>query len=234
MKVQEQKLRYGSGGLLPAVIQDRSSGRVLMLAYMNRRALKETLESGRTVFWSRSRKQLWKKGETSGHLQRVRSVSADCDRDALLVQVEQAGPACHTGRVSCFFEHLKGRPTIRIQETSAPGVRGRSADRVAAGTSGGAAAVLEQLDAVIRSRRGAPAESSYTARLFQAGLDRILRKVGEEAAEVIVAAKNSDSRALAEEAADLVYHLLVLLEERGVGLEGLARVLARRRKESMK
>lgn len=213
MKTKRPAIRYSEEGLVPAIIQDRSSGRVLMLAYMNRRAVKETLESGQSVFWSRSRRELWRKGETSGHVQKVRSVSTDCDQDALLLQVDSAGPACHTGRTSCFFEHLKGRPAVS----------GRKQEK-------GSAAVLDDLDAVIRSRKGAPPEQSYTAKLFAAGLDRILRKVGEESTEVIVAAKNSDPQRLAEEAADLVYHLLVLLEERGVGLAGMTGVLEERRR----
>ena len=213
MKKKQSAIRFGEARLVPAIIQDRSSGRVLMLAYMNRRAVKETLESGQSVFWSRSRRELWRKGETSGHVQKVRSVSMDCDQDALLLQVDSAGPACHTGRTSCFFEHLKGRPAVSAHHPAK-----------------GSAAILDELDAVIRSRKGAPPEDSYTAKLFAAGLDRILRKVGEESAEVVIAAKNPDPHLLAQEAADLVYHLLVLLVERGVGLAGMARVLEKRRK----
>ena len=213
MKKKQSAIRFGKARLVPAIIQDRSTGRVLMLAYMNRRAVKDTLESGQSVFWSRSRRELWRKGETSGHVQKVRSVSMDCDQDALLLQVDSAGPACHTGRTSCFFEHLKGRPAVSAHHPAK-----------------GSAAILDELDAVIRSRKGAPPEDSYTAKLFAAGLDRILRKVGEESAEVVIAAKNPDPHLLAQEAADLVYHLLVLLVERGVGLAGMARVLEKRRK----
>jgi phosphoribosyl-ATP pyrophosphohydrolase/phosphoribosyl-AMP cyclohydrolase len=230
MKKKLTAIRYGSGGLVPAVVQERSTGRVLMLAYMNRRAVKETLESGRSVFWSRSRRQLWRKGDTSGHVQRVRSISMDCDGDTLLLQVDSAGPACHTGRVSCFFEHLKGRPS------SPSSKRSRAAGDAEPPTDPpqNAGAVLERLDAVIRSRRHARPEKSYTARLFGAGLDRILRKVGEETTEVVVAAKNRDPQPLAEEAADLLYHLLVLLEERGVGLNGVTQVLERRHRGDQK
>ena len=213
MKKKRTAIRFGKQGLLPAIIQDRASGRVLMLAHMNRRALKETLESGRSVFWSRSRQELWRKGETSGHVQKVRSVSTDCDQDALLLQVDSAGPACHTGRTSCFFDHLKGRPAVS-------GGKQRK----------GSGTVLAELDAVIRSRKGASPEHSYTARLFTAGLDRILRKIGEESTEVVVAAKNPDPQHLAQEAADLVYHLLVLLAERGIGLADVAEVLQERRR----
>ena len=212
--MKKSGLRYGPGGLIPAVVQDGLSGRVLTVAYMNRRAVRETLRSGRTVFWSRSRRRLWRKGETSGNVQRVRAVAADCDRDALLVLVEPQGPACHTGRASCFFAPLKGRWP-----------RDRSAAR-------GPAAILEELDALIRSRRRSAPRGSYTARLLAAGVDRILRKVGEETAELLVAGKNRSRKRLAEEAADLLYHLLVLLAARGVGLAAPARVLERRRKEA--
>jgi phosphoribosyl-ATP pyrophosphohydrolase/phosphoribosyl-AMP cyclohydrolase len=204
------RLRFGRDGLVPVVVQDRRSGRVLTLAYMNRRALRRTLQEGRSVFWSRSRRRLWRKGDTSGNVQKVRAVAADCDGDALLVQVDPAGPACHTGRVSCFWGVLKGR--IQGGPARSPG------------------GVLEDLDALVRSRRKRAPRGSYTAKLFAAGLDRILRKVGEEATEVVVAAKNRGRRELAEEAADLLYHLLVLLAERGVGLAGAAGALARRRR----
>lgn len=228
MSARRAGVRFGAGGLVPAVVQDRRSGRVLTLAFMNRRALRETLSSGRTVFWSRSRRRLWRKGETSGNVQRVRAVVADCDRDALLVLVDAAGPACHTGRESCFWAAVVGRgaaPAI------APGGAGAAArDGRRRGGAARAGAVLEELDALIRSRRRAAPRRSYTARLFHAGLDRILRKVGEEATEVVVAAKNRDRSRLAEEAADLLYHLLVLLAARGVGLEGAARALERRRR----
>ncbi len=215
--MKRSKLRYGPGGLIPAVVQDGLSGRVLTVAYMNRRAVRETLRTGRTVFWSRSRRQLWRKGETSGNVQRVRAVAADCDRDALLVLVAPQGPACHTGRESCFFAPLKGRLP-----------RGRATSAAARGP----AAILEELDALIRSRRRSAPRGSYTARLLAAGVDRILRKVGEETAELLVAGKNRSRKRLAEEAADLLYHLLVLLAARGVGLAAPARVLERRRKEA--
>lgn len=232
------RLRFGRGGLLPAVVQDRASGRVLMLAYMDSRALRATLAGGHSVFWSRSRRRLWRKGETSGNVQRVRAVAADCDGDALLVQVDPAGPACHTGRLSCFFASLKGRLAVPSGAGAACGSVGRAVNtRARRGSNDpaprGAGAVVEELDALIRARRVSAPAGSYTGRLFSAGLDRILRKVGEEATEVVVAAKNPDRRALAEEAADLLYHLLVLLAERGAGLEAVAKVLKQRRKEAL-
>jgi phosphoribosyl-ATP pyrophosphohydrolase/phosphoribosyl-AMP cyclohydrolase len=237
MSGTKARVRFGRGGLLPAVVQDRASGRVLMLAYMDRRALRATLASGHSVFWSRSRRRLWKKGETSGNVQRVRAVAADCDGDALLVQVDPAGPACHTGRTSCFFGSLKGRlavPTGMVAEDGsarrAVKIRARRGSHDSAPR--GAGAVLEELDALIRARRVSAPAGSYTGRLFNAGLDRILRKVGEEATEVVVAAKNPDRRALAEETADLLYHLLVLLAECGAGLQAVAKVLKQRRKEA--
>jgi phosphoribosyl-ATP pyrophosphohydrolase/phosphoribosyl-AMP cyclohydrolase len=221
------RIRFGRDRLAPAVVQDFASGRVLMLAYMNRSALRATLASGRSVFWSRSRRRLWRKGESSGNVQRVQAVAADCDADALLLQVTPAGPACHTGETSCFFRPVHGK--LRSAWRGERDGRRRSGPRSG---MAGAGAVLEELDALIRARRRAAPRGSYTGRLFAAGLDRILRKVGEEATEVVVAAKNRSGGRLAEEAADLLYHLLVLLAERGVGLSGAARVLKKRRQEA--
>lgn len=221
-------VRFGVGGLAPVVVQDRATGRVLTVAYMNRRALKETLASGRSVFWSRSRRRLWRKGETSGNVQRVRAVVIDCDSDAILLKVDPAGPACHTGSESCFFTPLQGRGLKRLRALPAARMPAAPADRAASGSG----AILEDLDRLIRSRLRSAPKDSYTGRLLAEGLDRILRKVGEEATELVVAAKNRNAQRLNEEAADLLYHLLVLLAERGVGLEGPARILAKRRREA--
>ncbi len=193
-----QKAKYGAGGLIPAVVQDARTREVLTVAYMNEEALRLTLERGETHFWSRSRQALWHKGETSGNFQKVVKVSLDCDDDAVLVEVEPAGPACHTGSYSCFGAE--------------PGLEG----------------ILNELYAVIERRKEQRPEGSYTAYLFNSGLDKILKKVGEEAAETIIAAKNSDGR-LPAETADLLYHLLVLLVERGVSLPEIARELKERR-----
>lgn len=186
-------------GLVPAVVQDAATRRVLMLGYMNRAAAERTLETGLVTFWSRSRDALWTKGETSGNTLRLVAMRADCDADALLVLAEPAGPTCHTGAVSCF-----------------------DAD---AGI--GALAELEQ---TIRQRLASGGSDSYVRSLAERGLDRIAQKVGEEAVEVVLASKNDDDAALAGEAADLLFHLLVLLNHRGLGLDDVVSALDARKR----
>ncbi|HYR42359.1 MAG TPA: bifunctional phosphoribosyl-AMP cyclohydrolase/phosphoribosyl-ATP diphosphatase HisIE [Terriglobia bacterium] len=193
-----EKAKFGADGLIPAIVQDARTREVLTVAYMNREALQLTLERGETYFWSRSRQQLWHKGETSGNSQKVMEVSLDCDQDAVLVGVEPRGPACHTGSYSCFGVE--------------PEIEG----------------VLQELYAVIEQRKEQRPEGSYTTYLFNSGLDKILKKVGEEATETIVAAKNADG-SLVSETADLLYHLIVLLVERGVTLDEIGRELKERR-----
>ena len=193
-------LAWDAAGLVPVVVQDHRSGDVLMLAYANAEALARTAETGLAHFWSRSRRALWRKGETSGNGLRVREVRADCDRDTLLLVVDPEGPACHTGSRTCFGED---GPT--------------------------AAGVLDELQRVIVQREGAAPESSYTARLFAKGPDHVLKKIGEEATEVVIAAKGESDERLASEAADLVYHLLVALRQRGVGVEKVLDELKSRR-----
>ncbi|MCR6496604.1 bifunctional phosphoribosyl-AMP cyclohydrolase/phosphoribosyl-ATP diphosphatase HisIE [Thermomonas sp. S9] len=185
------------GGLLPAIVQDADTLRVLMLGYMDRAALLATLASGRVTFYSRSRQRLWTKGESSGHVLALVSVDADCDADTLLVQARPHGPTCHLGRASCFPE--------------APGD------------------VLSALDALIARRAQERPQGSYTTRLFEAGIRRIAQKVGEEGVETALAAVAQDDDALLGEASDLLYHLLVLLRARGLGLDDVRRVLAARR-----
>jgi len=192
--------KFGSDGLIPAVVQDARTREVLTVAYMNKEALQLTLERRETYLWSRSRQQLWHKGETSGNSQKVTKVSLDCDNDAVLVEVEPLGPACHTGAYSCFGVE--------------PELEG----------------VLRELYSVIEQRKEKRPDGSYTTYLFNSGLDKILKKVGEEATETIVAAKNSDSQRLVSETGDLLYHLLVLLVERGVTLDEITRELKERRK----
>lgn len=192
------KARFDSAGLIPAVIQDVRTREVLTVAFMNEEALRLTIERGETHFWSRSRKALWHKGETSGNFQKVRSVRLDCDADTVLVEVEPAGPACHTGSYSCF------------------------------GVEAEIEGFLKQLYALIEQRKELRPEGSYTTYLFNSGLDKILKKVGEEATETIVAAKNVERDPLISETADLVYHLLVLLVERGVTLEEINQKLKER------
>lgn len=184
------------GGLLPAIVQDADTLRVLMLGYMDRAALQATLASGRVTFYSRSKQRLWTKGESSGHVLVLVSVDADCDADTLLVQARPHGPTCHLGRASCFPE--------------APGD------------------VLSALDALIARRAQERPEGSYTTRLFEAGIRRIAQKVGEEGVETALAAVAQDDAALLGEASDLLYHLLVLLRARGLGLDDARRVLAAR------
>jgi phosphoribosyl-AMP cyclohydrolase / phosphoribosyl-ATP pyrophosphohydrolase len=194
-----QKAKFGADGLIPAVIQDVRTREVLTVAYMNQEALRLTLERGETWLWSRSRKQLWHKGETSGNSQKVVNISLDCDDDAVLVEVEPKGPACHTGAYSCFGME--------------PGLEG----------------VLEDLYNLIQQRKEQRPDGSYTTYLFNSGLDKILKKVGEEATETVVAAKNPDAGRLTSETADLLYHLMVLLVERGIELEDVIRELKDRR-----
>lgn len=206
-----EAVRFDDRGLLPAVIQDARTKEVLTLAYMNRESLARTLEEGETWFWSRSRGSLWHKGETSGHTQRVVRIALDCDGDALLVEVEPAGPACHTGERTCFYRTLAGPP-----EGEAPS--GGPPSRARGGSGEG---VLRDLWETIDERYRTRPEGSYTSYLFDQGLDKILKKIGEETAETIIAAKGTSGRPdLAEvryESADLLYHLLVMWRQ--VGLE---------------
>lgn len=205
MKVAIDKLQFNQDGLIPVVVQDAKTRAVLTLAYMNKESLERTLTEGETWFWSRSRQQLWHKGATSGHTQRVVDVRQDCDADALVVLVEPRGPACHSGAISCFE-------------------RGNDDGD----TESDLGEVLRGLYAVIETRRCELPAASYTTYLFTQGLDKILKKVGEEAAETIIAAKNEDRRALVAETSDLIYHLFVLLVERGVTLEEISRELTDR------
>ena len=199
------RVRFGDDGLVPAIVQDAVSGRVLTLAWMSRQSLQRTLAEGETWFWSRSRGELWHKGETSGNTQSVRAIALDCDGDALVIAVDPHGPACHTGEESCFHQSLSGD----VQQSFA---------------------VLGDLERVIASRAArADPESSYTARLLWKGIDTVCKKVGEEATEVVIAAKGAEREAVARESADLLYHLAVLWQATGVQLSEVARVLAARR-----
>lgn len=204
------QVRFDERGLVPAIVQDAVSKEVLTLAYMNEEALRKTLETGETWFWSRSRQALWHKGETSGNTQRVLSLSFDCDRDALLVRVIPSGPACHKGTTSCFE-----KPDPPSGETE----------------EHGRFAILNRLESLIASREAERPEGSYTTYLFEKGLDKILKKVGEEAAEVIIAAKNRSPEELRYETADLVFHLLVLLREAKLPLDEVLEELSRRHRE---
>ncbi|HEX7955926.1 MAG TPA: bifunctional phosphoribosyl-AMP cyclohydrolase/phosphoribosyl-ATP diphosphatase HisIE [Pyrinomonadaceae bacterium] len=208
MSVKPEDVRFDERGLVPSVVQDARTREVLTLAYMNEESLRRTLAEGETWFWSRSRSELWHKGATSGHTQRVVELRLDCDSDALVVLVEPRGPACHTGAVSCFG----GEISAGFEKDAA-----------------GIGDVLEELYGVVERRRREMPAGSYTTYLFEQGLNKILKKVGEESAETIIAAKDGDAGALTAETADLVYHLLVLMVERGLTLEALGGELARRR-----
>ena len=202
------EIKWDERGLVPAIVQDANTGQVLMLAYMNRQSLSQTLESGETWFWSRSRGELWHKGATSGNTQQVREIRYDCDADTLLLRVEPSGPACHTGRQSCFYRRLPDGNEVELPATV-----------------GG---VLPHLDAVIRHRQANPRPDSYTCQLFEAGLPRIAQKVGEEATETLVAALSEGDERLISELADLTYHALVLLAARHLSWTDVEAELARR------
>ncbi len=212
LMIPVDQIRFDERGLVPAIVQDYLDGTVLMLAWMNAESLTKTLTTGRTWFWSRSRQELWPKGETSGHVQWVKSLRYDCDSDALLVTVEQVGNiACHTGERSCF--HQGKNPSTQAPEIVAP-----------------PADMLTQLFDVILERQKHPDSQSYTTSLFQAGDNKILKKIGEEAAEVVMACKDDQPEAIASEVADLFYHALVALAHHQVSLRQVYQVLATRRK----
>lgn len=202
------QIQWDGRGLVPAIVQSADTGEVLMLAYMNRKSLERTLETGETWFWSRSRGELWHKGAISGNRQAVLNIRYDCDADALLLLVKVSGPACHTGARSCFYRQLPVGPGAGDQPLPSE--------------------VLDHLEAVIMERKANPQSDSYTCRLLEAGLPRILKKVGEESTEVIVAAQSEGNGRLVSELADLVYHLLVLLAARDLSWTDVEAELARR------
>jgi phosphoribosyl-AMP cyclohydrolase / phosphoribosyl-ATP pyrophosphohydrolase len=201
-----EKIRYDEKGLVPAIVQDYLDGTVLMMAWMNRESLLQTLETGETWFWSRSRQEFWHKGATSGHTQKIHSIRYDCDSDAILVTVEQVGDiACHTGERSCFHQ-IDGTITPPPADT------------------------LSQVFQVICDRRDNPNESSYTCKLLAGGDNKILKKIGEESAEVVMACKDDDANAIAGEVADLIYHTLVALAHHKVDIKDVYRKLQERRR----
>lgn len=216
MRISIEEIKFDEDGLVPVVVQDANTRQVLTHAYMNAESLKRTIETNETWFWSRSRSSLWHKGETSGHTQRVLDILVDCDNDALAVLVTANGPACHTGEQSCFHNAL--------QEADA--FHEKIADR-----ESDLGDVLNDLYALVESRKRDRPEGSYTTYLFNQGLDQILKKVGEESSETIIAAKNQDRRDLVAEASDLLYHLIVLMVERGLTLNEIRDELVSRRKK---
>ena len=197
------ELKFDGKGLIPAIVVDAGSGKVLTLAYMNRESLEISMREGRTCFWSRSRQELWRKGETSGNVQHIVDITADCDRDALVVTVNKEGPACHLGTDSCFND--------KVFQGDQP-----------------APFSVEGLYALLQGRKETLPEGSYTTYLFQKGLDKILKKVGEESTEVIIAGKANDKPETVYEIADLMYHVMVLMVEMGISVEDVTAELASR------
>ena len=197
------ELKFDEKGLIPAIVQDFYTKQVLTLAYMNRESLEITMKEGRTCFWSRSRQKLWRKGESSGNYQKVVSMTADCDGDALVIEVIKEGPACHTGRESCFFNEVYQSPEQN-------------------GFS------YEELMNQIRGRKENPKEGSYTTYLFEEGTEKILKKIGEESSEVIIAAMQSDKREIINELCDLIYHLQVLMVNENIELTEIEDELQKR------
>lgn len=197
------QLVFDESGLIPAIIQDASTGKVLTLAYMNQTALNKTLETGETWLYSRSRQQLWNKGESSGNKQMVKNISYDCDGDSLLVQVQPLGPACHTGESTCFHNQFDDGDKDSF-------------------------AMIDDLVDIIQQRYENPIDGSYTTYLFREGIDKVLKKIGEETSEVIIGAKNNDQEELIWEISDLVYHILMLMDIQGVSLDAIRRELQKR------
>ena len=197
------ELKFDENGLIPAIVQDHYTKEVLTLAYMNAESLAVTIDERRTCFWSRSRRELWRKGETSGNVQHVVSITADCDGDALVVDVVKDGPACHTGAESCFFNEIYLSDELK-------------------------AFSYEGLYELIRGRKTDPKEGSYTSYLFAKGLEKILKKVGEECTEVIIAGGKSDKAETVFEIADLTYHVMVLMVQLGITVEDVTRELEKR------
>lgn len=205
-KISWEELTKNSDGLIPVVVQEYRTKEVLMVAYMNQEALEATVKTGRMTYYSRSRKTQWVKGETSGHYQFVKSLTADCDKDTILAKVSQIGPACHTGSHSCFFREIIARECIDTDPLK----------------------VFEDVYGVILDRKMHPKEGSYTNYLFDKGIDKILKKLGEEATEIVIAAKNPDKEEIKYEISDFLYHMMVLMAEKGVSWEEIIRELARR------
>ncbi|WP_239616452.1 bifunctional phosphoribosyl-AMP cyclohydrolase/phosphoribosyl-ATP diphosphatase HisIE [Cohnella mopanensis] len=220
----QDQIKWSPDGLVPAIVQDALSKEVLMLAYMNKESLHKSLESGQTWFWSRSRNELWNKGATSGHTQQIVSLHYDCDGDTLLVKVRQNGPACHTGAYSCFYREgtLDAANDSQAASTS---LQSHDDDRFGP---------LSRLETTIAQRDAERPEGAYTTYLFEKGVDKILKKVGEETAEVIIAAKNRDQDELRCEAADLIFHLMVLLREQGIPFDGVLQELEFRNRKPVK
>lgn len=202
-----ETIKFDDKGLVTAVVQDANTKEVLTVAYMNKESLEKTMATGETWFYSRSREELWHKGATSGNTQKVVSIKADCDADALVVEVLPAGPACHTGTTSCFTKIVQANEKV------------------------GSVGIISTLAEVVKKRELEMPEGAYTTYLFDKGIDKICKKVGEEATEVVIGAKNRDAEEVKWEAADLIYHLLVLLQEQKVSIYDVLHVLEKRHEE---
>ncbi|BFH10550.1 bifunctional phosphoribosyl-AMP cyclohydrolase/phosphoribosyl-ATP diphosphatase HisIE [Paenibacillus melissococcoides] len=220
------RIRWDGQGLVPAIVQDASTREVLMMAYMSRESLLKSCETGETIFWSRSRQELWHKGATSGNTQRIVELAADCDGDTLLIQVIPNGPACHTGTYTCFDADRSETAQVSEPPETLETLRA-GADAVDRGADD-PYPVLAELEQVIADREEERPEGAYTTYLFDSGIDKILKKIGEESAEVLIAAKNGDNEELTGEAADLLFHLLVLLRERKLPFAQVLNELQRR------
>ena len=205
-KMQFSQFKTNDAGLIPVIVQDYKTDKILMLAYMNEESFNMTVKTGRMTYFSRSRNELWVKGLTSGHFQYVKEIKADCDSDTLLAKVYQVGVPCHTGAETCFFKDV-----IKTDYDSSNPIK-----------------VFEKVFKVIEERKDSPKEGSYTNYLFDKGIDKILKKVGEEATEIIIAAKNPDSQELKYEISDFLYHIMVLMVEKGVNWKDITKELSRR------
>nr|WP_041061785.1 bifunctional phosphoribosyl-AMP cyclohydrolase/phosphoribosyl-ATP diphosphatase HisIE [Jeotgalibacillus campisalis] len=208
------RIRFDQNGLVPAVVQHAETGEVLTVAYMNEESLQKSIDTKETWFWSRSRQELWHKGETSGNTQQIAEIKLDCDQDSLVVRVLPKGPACHTGTPTCFDETFYQNEELQVNEDSA--------------------GMLTKLERLIAERDEERPEGAYTTYLFEEGVDKILKKVGEEASEVIIAAKNRDSEELKWETADLLYHTMVLLREQNLPFKEVLNVLEERHNKPKK
>jgi phosphoribosyl-ATP pyrophosphohydrolase/phosphoribosyl-AMP cyclohydrolase len=216
-----EEVKFDANGLIPAIIQDSKTGEVLMMAYMNEYSMQKSLDTGKTHFWSRSRQKLWMKGETSGHIQEIIDMKLDCDGDTLLIRVNQHGPACHTGHRSCFYRKVQNTQGELLEA----GAKAFDPEQAYSNK----ATILKDLYNVIVDRTVNPVEGSYTNYLFEKGIDKMLKKVGEESAEVIIAAKNRVDSEVIYEVADLFYHLLVVLVEQRITLDEIYDELQNRR-----
>lgn len=206
-RISWEEFKKNSDGMVPVIVQDFKTDAVLMMAYMNKEAYEKTLSTGKMTYWSRSRDELWVKGDTSGHYQYVKSLTADCDKDTILAKVSQIGPACHTGSYSCFFNSIMEKEDASVSNPLK---------------------VFEDVFAVIQDRKVNPKEGSYTNYLFDKGIDKILKKLGEEATEIVIAAKNPNPNEIKYEISDFLYHMMVLMAEKGITWEEIIEDLAKR------